>query len=52
MKDEQKYDQIKNEGIAQLRRYMSSDEMKRLDNLKCYLILFSKKKTGEAILVE
>lgn len=52
VKEESKYDQIKNEGIAQLKRYLASDEMKRLENLKCYLILFSKKKVGEAIPVE
>lgn len=52
MKDEPKYEQIKNEGIAQLQRYKSSPEILRLENLKCYLVLFSKKKTGEAFLIQ
>lgn len=52
MKDESKYEQIKNEGIAQLQRYKSSEEIKRLENLKCYLVLFSKKKIGEAFLIQ
>ncbi|MCA0389611.1 MAG: ATP-binding protein [Bacteroidetes bacterium] len=52
MKDESKYEQIKNEGIAQLQRYRSSEEIKRLENLKCYLVLFSKKKIGEAFLIQ
>ncbi len=51
-KDEPKYEQIKNEGIAQLQRYKSSPEIQRLENLKCYLVLFSKKKTGEAFLIQ
>lgn len=52
IKDEPKYDQIKKEGIAQLERYKSSEEIQQLKNLKCYLVLFSKKKVGEAFLIQ
>ena len=52
IKDEAKYEQIKNEGIAQLQKYKSSDEIKRLENLKCYLVLFSNKRKGEAFLIQ
>ncbi|MBN8546761.1 MAG: AAA family ATPase [Ignavibacteria bacterium] len=52
IKEEAKYEQIKSEGIAQLQKYKSSDEIKRLENLKCYLVLFSNKRKGEAFLIQ
>ncbi len=52
IKDEPKYDQVKKEGIAQLERYKSSEEIQQPKNLKCYLVLFSKKKVGEAFLIQ
>lgn len=47
--DNSKYEEKKSEAIKQLLRYKSSDEIKRMENLKSYLIIFHNKVAGEII---
>jgi len=48
-KTETKYENVKREGIAQLKKYLESDHIKSLDNLKTYLVIFREKRKGEVI---
>ena len=48
-KTESKYENVKREGIAQLKKYLESDSIKRLENLKTYLVIFREKRKGEVI---
>jgi hypothetical protein len=49
---ETKYEKTKREGIAQLKKYMESEYIKSLENLKSYLIIFRDKRKGEVISVK
>jgi hypothetical protein len=48
-KHETKYEKTKKEGIAQLKKYLESDSIRYLENLKSYLIIFREKRKGEII---
>lgn len=48
-KTETKYELVKREGIEQLKKYLASDSIKSLENLKTYLIIFREKRKGEII---
>lgn len=47
--DNSKYEAKKSEAKNQLLRYKTSEEIQRLENLKCYLIIFHNKIEGEII---
>lgn len=47
IRDESKFEEKKNEGVSQLLRYKSSEEIQRLENLKCFLVIFHNKMEGE-----
>ncbi|MCK6695921.1 MAG: PD-(D/E)XK nuclease domain-containing protein, partial [Thermoanaerobaculia bacterium] len=44
-----KYEQVKEEGIAQLKRYRESEYIKNLKDLRSYLIIFREKRKWEVI---
>ncbi|MBK6679134.1 MAG: hypothetical protein IPG53_03490 [Ignavibacteriales bacterium] len=46
-KTETKYENVKKRGIAQLKKYLESDHIKSLDNLKTYLVIFRRKTEGK-----
>lgn len=48
-KTETKYENVKREGITQLKKYLESDHIKSLENLKTYLVIFREKRKGEVI---
>ncbi|MCK6604351.1 MAG: PD-(D/E)XK nuclease domain-containing protein [Ignavibacteriaceae bacterium] len=49
VKDEVRFEKIKEEGILQLKRYLESDDIRSMDNLRSFLIIFHNKIEGEII---
>lgn len=49
IQDQPDYDKKKSEGMAQLLKYRSSPQVKHLENLKCYLVMFHNKRESEIV---
>lgn len=52
VQDEKDYEKRKTEGINQLKKYLASDKIHSLQNLKSYLVMFHQKSEGEIVRVE